>query len=200
MRPQNSVPTLISRILQKRIYRNDESSKVRRMRYTVPFFAVLIFLIGCGKNEGGGSGQLFNLENAGHVKMEAMFRKKVRKKEGDLIKDDLKNIISLQLPESQIDDISPLVNLGALQILVLNNNQISDLKPLTGLTNLKSLNLANNKITDLTPLQTLKGLQELDLSNNPGLTKAEIDRFLNAMPYLEFQKPMLEGGLTHNAK
>ena len=170
------------------------------MRYTVPFFAVLIFLIGCGKDEAGGSKQLFNPNNAGHVKMEAKVRFKTRKKTGDFTKDDLIKMIALSLPNSQVDDLTPLASMGQLQILLLNNNQITDLKPLTGLTNLKSLNLANNKITDLTPLQTLVGLEELDLSNNPGLTKAEIDRFLNAMPYLEFQKPMLEGGLTHNAK
>jgi len=169
------------------------------MRYTIPFFAVLIFLIGCGKNEGGGSGQLFNLENAGHVKMEAKVRIKTRKKTGDFTEDDLKKMIQLQLPNSQVDDLSPLASMGQLQILSLNNNQITDLKPLSGLTNLIRLNLANNKITDLKPLQTLLGLGEgeLDLSNNPGLTKTEIDRYLKAMPYLEFQRTVK---LIHNAK
>ena len=67
------------------------------------------------------------------------------------------------------------------------------------LTNLYRLNLANNKITDLKPLQTLLGLGEgeLDLSNNPGLTKTEIDRYLKAMPYLEFRRTVK---LIHNAK
>ena len=175
---------------------------MRRMRYTIPFFAVLIFLIGCGKDEGGGSGQLFNPNNAGHVKMEAKVRIKTRKKTGDFTEDDLKKMIALQLPNSQINDLTPLASMGQLQVLVLDNNQITDLKPLSGLTNLKRLNLANNKITDLTPLQTpaMEGLTELNLSNNPGLTKAEIDRFMKTMSYLNFQKPMLEGGLIHNAK
>jgi hypothetical protein len=43
----------------------------------------------------------------------------------------------------------------------------------------------------------LEGLKELNLSNNPGLTKAEIDRFLKAMPYLTFQRTIK---LIHNAK
>ena len=174
------------------------------MRYTIPFLAVLIFLIGCGKNEGGGSGQLFNLENAGHVKMEAKVRIKTRKKTGDFTEDDLKKMIQLQLPNSQIDDLTPLASMGQLQILILDNNQITDLKPLSGLTNLYRLNLANNKITDLKPLQTLLGLglgesvgAHLDLSNNPGLTKVEIDRYLKAMPYLEFRRTVK---LIHNAK
>jgi|TARA_B100001971_G_scaffold210030_1_gene234676 hypothetical protein len=187
---------------QKKIYRSEESSKVRRMRHIILLFAVLIILIGCGKEEGEGSKQLFNPNNAGHVKMEKKIRVRTKRKTGDFTKDDLIKVIALQLPDSQVDDLTPLASLGQLQILVLNNNQITDLKPLSKLTNLKTLNLANNKITDLTPLQTpgMEGLTSLNLSNNPGLTKTEIDRFMKAMSYLKFQKPMLEGGLIHNAK
>ena len=168
------------------------------MRDTIPIVAVLIILIGCGKRDGKGS-KLFDPNNTGHMKMEAKVRIKTRKKTGDFTKDDLKKMISLLLPNSQIDDLTPLASMGQLQIVILNNNQITDLKPLSGLTRLKQLNLANNKITDLTPLQTLKGLGdgELDLSNNPGLTKAEIGRFLSKMPYLTFQKTI---NLIHNAK
>ena len=172
------------------------------MRYAIPLFAGLIILIGCGKDGGEGSGQLFNPNNAGHVGMEKKVRTRTRKKTGDFTKDDLNKIIALQLPDSQVDDLTPLASLGQLQILILNNNQITDLKPLSGLSNLKQLNLSNNKITDLTPLQTpaMEGLTSLNLSNNPGLTKDEIDRFMKSMSYLKFQKPMLEGGLIHNAK
>ncbi len=168
------------------------------MRHTIPVFAVLIILIGCGKGDEEDS-NLFDPNNAGHMKIEAKVRIKTRKKTGDFTKDDLKKMISLLLPNSQIDNLTPLESMGQLQIVILNNNQITDLKPLSGLTRLKTLNLANNKITDLTPLQTLKGLGdgELDLSNNPGLTKAEIDRFLSKMPYLTFQKTIK---LVHNAK
>ena len=168
------------------------------MRHTIPVFAVLIILIGCGKGDEEAS-NLFDPNNAGHKKIEAKVRIKTRKKTGDFTKDDLIKMISLNLPNSQIDDLTPLASMGQLQIVILNNNQITDLKPLSGLTRLKTLNLANNKITDLTPLQTLKGLGdgEIDLSNNPGLTKAEIDRFLKAMPYLEFQRTVK---LIHNAK
>jgi len=86
-----------------------------------------------------------------------------------------------------------------LEALNPSNNQITDLSPLQTFEGLKELNLSNNQITDLTPLQTpaLEGLKELNLSNNPGLTKAEIDRFLKAMPYLTFQRTIK---LIHNAK
>ena len=168
------------------------------MRHTIPIFAVLIILIGCGKGDEENS-NLFDPNNAGHVKIEAKVRIKTRKKTGDFTKDDLIKMISLNLPNSQIDDLTPLASMGQLQIVILNNNQITDLKPLSGLTRLKQLNLANNKITDLTPLQTLKGLGdgELNLSNNPGLTKAEIDRFMKEMPYNAFQRTIT---LIHNAK
>ena len=207
--------------LQNRIYSEDVYSKVRHMKHTVILFAMLIFIIGCGKDKGASSGQLFDPNNAGHVKMEAMFRKKVSKKTGDLTEDDLRKIIALSFTDSQIDDLSPVSGLRQLQILVLDNNQVTDLAPLSGLSNLEVLNLANNRITDLTPLQTLEGLKqlnlsnnqitdlmplqtaaleglrELNLSNNPGLTKAEIDRYLKAMPYLTFQRTIK---LIHNAK
>ena len=144
---------------------------------------MLIILIGCGKGDGEVS-ELFNPNNAGHVKMEAKVRIKTRKKTGNFTEDDLKKMISLNLPNSQIDDLTPLASMGQLQIVILNNNQITDLKPLTGLTRLKQLNLANNKITDLSPLQTLKGLGdgELDLRNNPDLTQAQIDELKKSLP------------------
>jgi len=168
------------------------------MRHTIPVFAVLIILIGCGKGDEEDS-NLFDPNNAGHLKIEAKVRIKTRKKTGDFTEDDLKKMITLQLPNSQIDDLTPLASMGQLQIVILNNNQITDLKPLSGLTRLKKLDLANNKITDLTPLQTLKGLGdgELNLSNNPGLTKSEIDRFMKAMPFNAFQRTIK---LIHNAK
>ena len=165
------------------------------MRHTIPIVAVLIILIGCGKGDGKGS-MLFDPNNAGHMKMEAKVRIKTRKKTGDFTEDDLKKMIQLQLPNSQIDDLTPLASMGQLQILILNNNQVTDLKPLSGLSNLKNLNLANNKITDLTPLQTLEGLEQLDLSNNPGLTKAEIDRYKKTLSFLKTRRLKI----IHNSK
>ena len=212
---------LIVCVLQNRIYSGDGYSKVRRMKHAVILFAMLIFFIGCGKDKGADSGQLFDSNNAGHVKMEAVFRKKVSKKTGDLTEDDLRKIIALSFTDSQIDDLSPLEGLGQLQVMVLDNNQVTDLTPLSGLTNLVSLNLAKNQITDLAPLQklgkltelnlsnnqitdlmplqtpALEGVKELNLSNNPGLTKAEIDRYMKAMPFLTFQRHIK---LIHNAK
>ena len=206
-------------VLQNRIYSEDGYSKVRHMKHTVVLFAMLIFFIGCGKEKG--LGQLFDTNNAGHVKMEAVFRKKVSKKTGDFTEDDLRKIIALSLTDSQIDDLSPLAGLGQLQVMKLDNNQVTDLTPLSELTNLVSLNLANNQITDLTPLQklgrlnelnlsnnqitdlmplqtpALEGLRKLNLSDNPGLTKTEIDRYMKAMPFLSFQRHIK---LIHNAK
>ena len=136
------------------------------MRHTIPLFALLIILIGCGKDGGGGSKQLFNPDNAGHVKMEEKVRFKTREKTGDFTKDDLIKMIALSLPNSQVDDLTPLASMGQLQILILDNNQITDLKPLSGLTNLYRLNLANNKITDLMPLAGLRKLRFLWLNDN----------------------------------
>ena len=115
---------LIVCVLQNRIYSGDGYSKVRRMKHAVILFAMLIFFIGCGKDKGADSGQLFDSNNAGHVKMEAVFRKKVSKKTGDFTEDDLRKSIALSFTDSQIDDLSPLEGLGQLQILVLDNNRL----------------------------------------------------------------------------
>ena len=163
-------------VLQNRIYSGDGYSKVRHMKHTIPLFAMLIFFVGCGKDKGAGSGQLFDPNNAGHVKIEAVFRKKVSKKTGDFTEDDLRKIVALSLANSQIDDLSPMAGLGQLQGMELDNNQITDLASLSGLTNLVSLNLANNQITDLTPLKKLGKLTELNLSNNQ-ITDLRLSKF-----------------------
>ena len=168
---------LIVCLLQNRIYSGDGYSKVRHMKHTVVLFAMLIFFIGCGKEKG--LGQLFDSNNAGHVKMEAVFRKKVSKKTGDFTEDDLRKIIALSLTDSQIDDLSPLAGLGQLQVMVLDNNQVTDLTPLSGLTNLVSLNLANNQITDLTPLKRLTNLKNLDISDNKVTTLMPLAQLVN---------------------
>ena len=60
-----------------------------------------------------------------------------------------------------------------------------------GMAFASKLNKINNRIF------VVLGDGELNLSNNPGLTKAEIDRFMKEMPYNAFQRTIT---LIHNAK
>lgn len=72
----------------------------------------------------------------------------------------------LDLSGNSIKDLTPLVDLTKLKSLNLENNKVSDLKPLLGLKKLEYLNLANNEITSITALSELKKLTELHLSHN----------------------------------
>jgi len=67
---------------------------------------------------------------------------------------------------NQIEDISPLGALPALQYIELSNNRVKDLGPLKGLTNLAALYLSTNQVADLTPLLKLPRLSSLYLDHN----------------------------------
>ncbi len=98
------------------------------------------------------------------------------------------NIVSLNLYDNPIEDISPLANMTKmtgfnlwgcrivdlsplrnlmnLSWIVLGSNQISNLSPLSELTNLTYLNLSLNQISDISPLANLVNLQELLIDQN----------------------------------
>ena len=65
----------------------------------------------------------------------------------------------------QIRDITPLQNLGKLEILLLDNcSHFSDIRALQNLGELQVLSLSNcSQLSDITPLQNLEGLGYLNL-------------------------------------
>ena len=65
---------------------------------------------------------------------------------------------------SELDDLSPLVNLTALKILDIRNTKISDLTPLRSCEHLQVLRIRGTHAFDLTPLKYLSSLYELDIS------------------------------------
>jgi Leucine-rich repeat (LRR) protein len=78
----------------------------------------------------------------------------------------LSNLITLELYDNKITDISVLSTLTNLTELYLDNNKITDISVLSTLTNLTELKLNNNKITDISILSILTNLTELELNNN----------------------------------
>jgi preprotein translocase subunit YajC len=76
------------------------------------------------------------------------------------------NLVSLDLHDNQISDISVLAGLTKLEWLDLSYNQIGDISPLAGLTNLKWLYLYNNRIGNISPLDNLTKLTYLFLQTN----------------------------------
>jgi hypothetical protein len=77
----------------------------------------------------------------------------------------LKDLISLDLDNTQVSDLTPLAKLTALQSLRLNSTQVSDLTPLAKLTALEILCLHNTQGSDLTPLAKLTALETLWLDD-----------------------------------
>jgi Leucine-rich repeat (LRR) protein len=101
----------------------------------------------------------------------------------------LQALTSLDLSNSSISDITPLMEMVALQSLILDNNQIvgslTELEGMVNLTvfhasynqifavdglsfcsNLTDINLANNNITTVAPIASLSKIVTLDVSNN----------------------------------
>ena len=108
--------------------------------------------------------------------LEAVIRTKINKPDGYIYKADLSNIIDLQAPNSNIDDLSGIENLVNLEVLNLgleevngswvNSNNITDLTPLANLTSLRELLLYKNSISDLSPLSNLTNLTRLSADFN----------------------------------
>ena len=77
------------------------------------------------------------------------------------------NLEVLNLPNSDLVDISPLAELQNLQILSINSTALVDISPLAELQNLTELNIGDNHIVDISLLTRLKNLQKLELKGNP---------------------------------
>ncbi len=79
---------------------------------------------------------------------------------------DLKGLNTLELGDSNIEDLSGLEHATDLTTLVLSDNAITDITLLQNLTELTTLNLNGNTIINITVLRELTQLTTLDLSNN----------------------------------
>ena len=91
----------------------------------------------------------------------------------------LKNLTKLILRSNNISDVAPLAGLTNLTELVLSGNNISDVAPLAGLTNLTQLWLEGNNISDMSPLANLKSLTALTLTVNNTSDVAFLANFKN---------------------
>jgi len=70
----------------------------------------------------------------------------------------LKHLRYLNLSDTPVRALDPLKNLSALQKIVLVNTRVSDLRPLENLAMLSYLNLFRTEVCDLSPLAMLHSL------------------------------------------
>ena len=76
-------------------------------------------------------------------------------------------LVSLDLSDNYISDISFLASLGYGQEVDLSGNRVVDVAPLASIGGLSTLNLSRNRIVDVSPLVALSDqLTYLDLSHN----------------------------------
>lgn len=77
----------------------------------------------------------------------------------------LKNLVWLDLRDTQVADLRPIAMMTTLSGLQLGNSQVADLRPVAGLTRLTNLELYNTRIVDITPILGMTDLTELDIGN-----------------------------------
>ncbi len=79
---------------------------------------------------------------------------------------ELTSLKALRLNENRISDISPLMNLTLISELDLSKNEINDINALKEMKLLTILKLNDNKISDISPLENLNSLVNIELSDN----------------------------------
>jgi internalin A len=72
-----------------------------------------------------------------------------------------------RIPKWDLNDLSPLQDSIALQVLNVDLTQVSDLNPLKDLTSLHALHISSTEVSDISPLKNLMQLQELILNSTP---------------------------------
>ncbi len=92
-----------------------------------------------------------------------------------------KNLKKLSIWSNKVKDISSIKELNKLEVLNLHRNGIVDISCLSKLTNLKELAIGYNPILDITPIKNLIQIQELHLAR---LQVSEIE-FLSEFKELE---------------
>ncbi len=82
-------------------------------------------------------------------------------------RDYMGNVVSVDLSNSPVRDVTPLAKLTKLEELILDSTQVSDMTPLANLANLEYLNLRNTQVRDVSSLIKLKNLKTLHLAGTP---------------------------------
>ena len=93
---------------------------------------------------------------------EAMARA-LLKKPDELTDSDYNRIKELDLPGTEISDLSTLESLAELEKLSISRTPVNDIDPLKQLKKLHKLYLHHTKVSDIGPLEGITSLRELDL-------------------------------------
>jgi len=78
----------------------------------------------------------------------------------------LRDLVSLDISEIKVSDITPLSGFKSLETLILKGARIWDLAPLGEITTLKALNLMGTSVSELSWIPGLQKLTALDISES----------------------------------
>ncbi len=76
-------------------------------------------------------------------------------------------VVSVNLFNTEVGDLTPLQGLKSVQFLRLTNTDLSDLSPLARLTDMRSLYLDGTEVSDLSPLTGMADLRRLNIDHTP---------------------------------
>jgi Leucine-rich repeat (LRR) protein len=116
-----------------------------------------------------------------NVAIEKAIRLTLKKPEGAITNEDLKQLKYLDLASDKLTDISSLPKSSPFNYITFRSNQITDISPLKHYPTLTRLTLNYNNVSDLSALRNCKLLKRLDADRNDitdlspisGLTKLE---------------------------
>ncbi|KAG7388542.1 hypothetical protein PHYBOEH_007806 [Phytophthora boehmeriae] len=92
---------------------------------------------------------------------------------------------ALDLAETDVADLSPLVVLNKLQSLSVRRTDVAALNVLEALPELHALDVSETRVTDFAPLKALTALETLDMSRNWVATDLEMLQNLTALRSLK---------------
>ena len=76
-------------------------------------------------------------------------------------------VVSVNLTNRKLRDLTPLQGLKSVQWLRLAYTELSDLSPLAGLTDMRNLDLDGTEVSDLSPLTGMADLRRLNIDHTP---------------------------------
>lgn len=122
---------------------------------------------------------------------------KLGRSEGEVTKEEMKNIRKLEYcwhHEDAIKDLTGLEYAKNLRKLKFNGNRIKDITPLKNLNKLKVLDISSNRIEDFTALGNITSLAKANIIYNPtkkfflpnmNNTKVDYSSYVFQLPYTD---------------
>ncbi len=98
--------------------------------------------------------------------LEEEMRRRLKKPTGPISKEEYLLIDKINMAGKEVQDLTPIARMSALQNLNLNDNHLTDVSPLQSLTRVEVLRLRHNSLQHLDSITHMARLRELDAGYN----------------------------------